>query len=661
MSSKNVKFSFFTETYLMSQIPTNGTTRTEWTTQDSEKLYHISRWGKGYFNINEQGQIQVLPNRDPKGPRINLKEVIEEADAQKVSLPAVFRFHDILRSQVIALNETFKKIIEEAKFQGRYYGVYPIKVNQMREVVEEIVDAGAPYDHGLEAGSKPELLAALAMNTNPESLTILNGYKDENFLRLALLGRLLGRKIIIVVEKFSELPQIVQLAKEMNVTPMIGIRAKLSTKGSGKWAGSSGDHAKFGLTIPEILNAVKYLKDQNLEHYIKLFHFHIGSQITDIRTIKDAITEGARIYAKLVKMDIPIEYFDAGGGLGVDYVGAKSETNSSINYNMEDYVGDVVYILKKVCELEGVNHPNIVTETGRAIVAHHSCVIVPVFGKIELTNENADLEVDSSHHLLVKNIRDLLTDLNPQNYLETYHDGLQIKDEAISAFKLGILNLEERAKIENIFWKICKLIQVISKQDEFAPDEMKTLDQKLSDQYLCNFSVFQSTIDYWSINQLLPIVPIERLNEKPSRQCTLADITCDSDGKIDNFIGLNQPRKTLPVHDLKENEKYYLSIFLTGAYQDIMGDMHNLFGRVNEVHVFCDDDDPLDFYVEEVIDGNTSAQVLSTLQYLPTSLAITVKREIDKRVAQGFIRPREGVKLIDFFEECLRGQTYLKH
>ena len=635
---------------------------TPWTFEDSDELYNISGWGNGYFGVNDQGHAVVYPDKRKDGPTIDLTEVIKEIKDQNISFPTVVRFQDILRSQVAGLNRTFRDVIEKAGYHGRYTGVYPIKVNKMREVVEEIVDAGSPFNYGLEAGSKPELLAALAMNNNLDSLTVLNGYKDDEYLRLALLGRKLGRKVIVVIEKLSELPDLLRLAKEMNIEPMIGFRAKLSTKGSGKWAGSSGERAKFGLTIPEILQAIQMLKEERQEHCLKLFHFHIGSQICDIRTIKEAITEGARVYSKLVKLGLSgLEFFDVGGGLGVDYDGSKSSSDSSTNYTMREYIEDVVYILKQICDLEEVEHPNIVSESGRTITAHHSCVIVNVFDHIETVNTSFSTTKAIGEHMFVSSMRDYWETLNEKNFQEVYNDALKVKEDAINAFKLGILSLEERAKIETLYGKISKRIHTLMKTAEFIPEELRELDNYLAEQYLCNFSIFQSAPDSWAIGQLLPVIPLHRLNEKPTVECTLADITCDSDGKINKFIGKEDTLTTLPLHTIdKGGEPYYVGVFLTGAYQDVMGDMHNLFGALNEVHIFCDDEDPTDFYIEEVIPGSTAKQALATVQYTPEAMGMTMKKNIDKQVQRGKITPKEGVRLMNLYEESLKGYTYLK-
>lgn len=634
----------------------------DWNVQHADEVYQISRWGEGYFQVSEKGDLCVSPtNTGKNGPVINMMEVVEEIKSKGIEFPAVIRFHDILRSQVTMLNKTFRETIEEAKFNGNYCGVYPIKVNQMREVVEEIVDAGGPFNYGLEAGSKPELIAALAMNLNQNSLTVVNGYKDKDLLRLALLGNQLGRKVIVVVEKYTELLDLIALSEEVGVEPMIGLRAKISTKSSGKWASSGGDYAKFGLTITEILQAVKYLKSINKTHCLKLFHFHIGSQIPDIRTIKDSISEGARIYAKLWKEGAKLEFFDVGGGVGLNYDGTRSNSPSSTNYTTKDYVADVVYILKQICDLEDVPHPNIVSESGRAITAHHSCVVTNVFGALkigEASNFNTDKVVNEN--ILVTNMRDLSIELTEKNYQEVYNDATKHKEESISAFKLGILTLDERAKLETLYWQICKKITIHASHDEYAPDEILHLKSQMAHQYLCNFSIFQSAPDTWAIGQILPVLPIHKLNEKPTELCTLVDITCDSDGKIDTFLSVDGPTNTVPMHKLVKDEDYYIGLFMTGAYQDIMGDNHNCFGRLNEVHVFCDDDDPTDFYIEEVIMGNKASTVLSTLQYNPETLAQTMKTMIDTQVKRGKIRPREGVGLTDFYENCLKSYTYLK-
>lgn len=632
----------------------------EWTKEEAEKTYNISTWGEGYFGISDTGDLVVTPAADSKP--IVIREVVEEMKSQGVNFPAVIRFHDILRSQVRKINTSFKETIKEAEFKGKYCGVYPVKVNQMREVVEEIVDAGEEYSYGLEAGSKPELLSVLAYNNNPDSLTVLNGYKDEDYLSLALLGRQLGRKVIIVIEKFSELPKLLKLSKEYNVKPLIGLRGKMSLKSKGRWAKSTGDRAKFGLSTSEMIRAIELMDQHGLKDCIKLFHFHIGSQISDIRTFKEAITEGARVYTQLYKLGCELEYFDAGGGLGIDYDGTRSSSDSSINYTLNEYVADIVYGLKQICDIENVPHPNIVTESGRAITAHHSLVITNVIDKISVTQPNFDTTKVDQEHMLIKNMREMHDwEMTEENFQEIYNEAIQIKEQTLSAFNLGVLTLKERAIVETLYWQIMERVVHFCRTLEFVPEALSELENKLAPQYLCNFSVFQSAADHWAIDQLLPVVPITRLNEKPNANCSIADITCDSDGIIGKFINRDGITPTMAIHDLKENEEYLVGLFLTGAYQDVMGDMHNLFGRLHEVHVYGDNDDPQGFYIEEIIKGNTASGVLSTMQYNPEYMAQKMKKNVSKIISEGKMPPRLGVKWVDFYEDCLTSYTYLRN
>ena len=631
----------------------------EWTKQEADELYHISKWGDGYFDINVDGLLTINPSKN-KNNAIPIKHVIDEMRAHNIQLPAVIRFHDILENRVQTLNTVFQNAIADANYKGCYYGVYPIKVNQMREVVEEIIDAGKEYDFGLEAGSKPELISALAYNNNQRSLTICNGHKDDDYIKLALLGNLIGMKFIIVVERFEDLHGILKLSEEMNVKPMIGLRAKMSVKGWGRWANSIGETAKFGLSTVEILNSIKLLEQHDLKSSVKLLHFHLGSQVSNIRIFKNAISESARIYALLVKMGLDIEYFDAGGGLGVDYDGSRSTNDSSTNYTVEEYASDIIWGLKQICDLENVPHPHIITESGRYITAHHSCVITNVIDTLHPSQATYDISQTGEEHHLVDNMRELVDILNDDNYQEIYNDSNQIKDEALSAFKLGILDLDERAKIETLYWKVVLKIRDILQNKDFIPEELKNLKQNLSPQYLCNFSVFQSAADTWAIKQVLPIVPLMRLNERPTVQCTIADITCDSDGKIDQFILQNGERSLLSLHKINPHQEYLIGLFLTGAYQDVMGDMHNLFGRLNEVHVYSDPSDSQNFYLEEIIKGNEAAAVLSTMQYNTLYMAAKIKKVLQRQVSKGRMAPRTGVKLADFYEDCLNSYTYLK-
>lgn len=500
-----------------------------------QRLYNIDRWGSGYFTINDQGHLCVLPEKNEQGPVIDLFQVVREIREQKIPLPTVVRFHDILRSQVRLLNNTFNTTISEYGYQGRFFGVYPIKVNQMREVVEEVIDAGTPYDYGLEAGSKAELLACLAHNENPRALTVLNGYKDEECIRLALLGRKLGRRIIIVVENFSEFALIIRVSRKMQTTPLIGIRTRLAVRGVGRWAGSSGERAKFGLSSGEILAGIDLLRQHNMIGCLRLLHFHVGSQVPDIRIIKEAVAEAGRIYASLRKSGINIEYFDVGGGLGIDYDGSRSATDSSRNYSLNEYVADVVGGLQHICDEEGVGHPHLVSESGRYITAHHSCVITNVVGSIHLFTSSDETTPAEGEHSLLTNMREAVDDLGPDNLQETFNDIQQYKEDAISAFRFGVINLQERAGIENLYWQAIEAIQSMLAGSDVIPEELQRIEEFRAGQYLCNFSVFQSAADTWAINQILPILPITRLDEEPHQSCSLVDITCDSDGKINPY------------------------------------------------------------------------------------------------------------------------------
>ncbi|OLD09386.1 MAG: arginine decarboxylase [Deltaproteobacteria bacterium 13_1_40CM_3_69_14] len=649
----------------------------DWSIERSLQLYNIPGWGAGYFSINPKGHMVVHPFGQP-GPVIDLMDVVDDIRERKLGFPCVVRFQDLLRSRVKQLNDVFRNAIAQHGYKGQYFGVYPTKVNQMREVVEEILDAGAPWHFGLEAGSKGELLIVLALNTDPEALTICNGYKDEEYLRLALIGRKLGRKILVVIEKLSELPHLLRLSEEMNVQPLIGLRSKLSTKGTGKWESSSGDFAKFGLTTPELIRAIEILRAAGKVEAAKLFHFHVGSQLTDIRTVKDVVNEGARFYAKLRKMGLSsLEYFDVGGGLGVDYVGARSTSYvSSLNYSMEEYAADVVYTVQQICSNEGVPEPNLVSESGRALTAHHACLLMNVFGHIEFgengtvheepsaspgPNAPADAvaPVPEDNSPIVREMREIVSGMTPKNSGEAYNDAVAKKEQALTMFKLGILGLEERAAVEGLFWRLCRRLVEINKKRKRVPGPTRGLDDRLADQYMANFSLFQSAPDSWAINQLFPIVPLHRHTEQPTRDSTIVDITCDSDGKIDIFIEGETVDETIALHPLRPGEPYYLGMFLTGAYQDIMGDMHNLFGRVHEVHVFVDDDDPEDFYIEEVIPGDTMERVLARVQYEPSDLAKRIKQALDGKVREGHVKPKESVQLTDFYEQAMRGYTYL--
>jgi len=635
---------------------------TDWTTDDAEELYRIQHWSDGYFGIGDDGKLLALPNVGAREVPIALQDVVDELHEQNVQFPVVMRFHNILKNRVKQLNEAFIGAIAEAEYDAPYRGVFPIKVNQMREVVDEIVEAGRPFHYGLEAGSKSELMAVLSYDTGDEALTICNGYKDEDFLRLALLGRKLDRNVVVVIEKFSEIEPLLRLSAEMGVQPIIGLRIKMRIKTEGRWSESSGERAKFGLTTSEILNAIALIQERGYGDCINLLHFHVGSQLSDIRFVREAVQEAARIYARLVKRGVPLTYLDIGGGLAVDYDGSKSSGHSSMNYTMDDYAYGVVSSVKQICDLEEVAHPTLVSESGRAITAHHSCVVIRVIG--EIANDANPINTDpvDGEHILVTNMRNLLVNLaEEQNFQDIYNETSLLMEDVLSAFKLGILGLEELARAETLYWKLLRLVARGLETADFVSEDLLHVESLLRSQYLCNFSLFQSAADIWAIQQVLPVAPLTRLNEAPSRNCTLADITCDSDGRISQFISEQGNQPMLPLHDLVPGKSYYIGLFLTGAYQDVMGDMHNLFGRLNEAHIFCDANDPTGFYIEETVAGSSSGQVLEIMQYNPKAMAGQVKRMIDSAVTKGQLRSREGVKLVDFYEACLNSYTYIKH
>jgi arginine decarboxylase len=630
-----------------------------WSIAESRDLYMIGRWGGGYFDVDGAGDITVAPLQE-RGRRIALPEVVEAARDMGLGTPLLVRFQDLLHHRVRALNEAFGRAIAENKFRGSYRGVFPIKVNQLREVVEEILDAGRPYHYGLEVGSKPEIYAALSVHTDNESLIVCNGYKDENFIRAALLGRKLGKKVILIAEKVSEVAMIVKIAAEMGVQPMIGMRVRLASKGAGRWATSGGEDAKFGLSTAEILHAIDLLREAGMSNAFKLLHFHIGSQVPDILIIKRAVREAARYYAKLRRMGHPVEYLDVGGGLAIDYDGSRSTFHSSMNYSVEEYARDIVYHIGDVCDEEKVPHPDVVSESGRAIVAHHSVLVIQAFGAIEKGVEMPIEPTDAADHKLLKDLRDTEDHLRDRTLAESWHDLLQVKEESQKMFDLGLLELDVKARVETLFWKLARRIVAIADTLDPAevPEDLESVRDQLSSQHLCNFSVFQSLLDHWALGALFPIVPIHRLAEKPTAQSQLVDITCDSDGKVSKYIDLDDVSDTLRLHPV-DSRPYHLGVFLTGAYQDIMGDIHNLFGRVNEVHVFLDDDEECGYYIEETIAGNTISEVLGMTQYDARDMVAKVKAQVDVAIKQDRLKPTEGMRLLGDYERGLRDQTYL--
>jgi len=631
-----------------------------WDIPAATSLYNVDRWGLGYFAINERGNVQVFPTQNPATP-IDIMELIAEARSEYgLGFPMVLRFQDLLRHRVETINKAFQAAIDQYQYRNCYRGVFPIKVNQLREVVEEIMDAGRPYHFGIEAGSKPELLAALAVHNDPESLIICNGYKDATFVQNALLGSKLGKKVILVVEKLEELFQILAVSKEVGVEPMIGVRVRLAAKGAGKWATSAGENAKFGLSTADLVAASQALKEAGLAHALKLVHFHVGSQVPDIGTIKRAVREAARFYAKIARMGHELGYLDVGGGLGVDYDGSRTAFDSSTNYSLHEYARDIVYNIMEVCDSEKVAHPAIISESGRAIVAHHSVLIIEAFGAIEKDKAQIAVEPAESDPKLLRDMLEIQKNLTRQNRMESLHDVQQIKEQAQSMFDLGLLELESKAKIETIYWQIAQQTVEFCEGMKYIPDEVKELQISLGDQFVCNFSVFQSLLDHWALGQLFPVMPVHRLDTYPERNGTLVDITCDSDGKVSKFIDLQDVKDTLPLHKLRAGEPYYLGFFLMGAYQDIMGDLHNLFGRVNEAHVFLDEDEESGWYIEETIEGSTIADVLSMTQWNEGDLARQVKAQVDDAIKRDRLKPNEAMKLLASYERALKGYTYLQ-
>src|SRR5689334_22903844 len=632
--------------------------KSDWDVESAIATYNVDRWGGDYFTVNGNGNVEVRPLQDAGGS-IDILGVVSEARARGLAFPLVIRFQDLLRHRVESVNKAFQAAISEFGYRGTYRGVFPIKVNQLREVVEEIVDAGQQFHFGLEAGSKPELVAALAMHKDPESLIVCNGYKDQAFIRIALLGRKLGKPTIIVVEKLEELEQTIRASKEVGVEPFIGIRVRLYSKGSGRWAPSGGENAKFGLDSTNLVAASEMLKAAGLAHCLKLVHFHVGSQVPDISTIKRAVREAARYYAKLSKLGHELGYLDVGGGLGVDYDGSRSDFDSSANYSLQEYANDVVWNIMDVCDSESVAHPAIVSESGRATVAHHSVLVVEAFGSIEKTPSKLKVEANEKDHKLVADILDVKQRLKRGNRLESLHDIRQIKEESQHTFDLGLLDLESKAKIDTVYWQVAHQIVNMHRGLRYVPDEVKQLETSLGDQYICNFSVFQSLLDHWALGQLFPIMPIHRLTTPPDRHGTLVDITCDSDGRVCKFIDLQDVRETLPLHRIHPGEIYYLGVFMVGAYQDIMGDLHNLFGRVTEAHVFLDPDEESGWYIEEVIEGSTIGQVLALTQWDKIELMRLVKLQVDAAIKSDRLKPNDAMKILADYERGLQGYTYL--
>ncbi|NMA72708.1 MAG: biosynthetic arginine decarboxylase [Bacteroidales bacterium] len=628
----------------------------KWQVDDSKELYNINGWGVSYFGINEKGNVYVTPRKD--GVAVDLKELVDELELRDVESPMLIRFPDILDSRIKKMANCFEKAIEEYEYKAQNFMIYPIKVNQMQPVVEEIISHGKKYKIGLEAGSKPELHAVIALNMDSDSLIICNGYKDEAYIELALLAHKMGKRIFLVVEKLNELHLIARMAKRLNVMPNIGIRIKLASTGSGKWEDSGGDASKFGLTSSELLEALEYLKKKKMEESLKLIHFHVGSQVTKIRRIKTALREASQFYVQLRKLGYNVEFVDIGGGLGVDYDGTRSSTSgSSVNYSIQEYVNDSISALVDASDKNDIPHPNIITESGRALTAHHSVLIFEVLETTSVPEWDDNMEVSENDHELVQELYNIWDTLNQSRLLESFHDAQQIREEGLELFSHGIVDLKTRAQIERLFWSIIQEVNLIASQMKHPPEEFRVLSKLLADKYFCNFSLFQSLPDLWAIDQIFPIMPIQRLNERPNRVATLQDITCDSDGKIANFISTRGVSHTLPVHSIKAKDTYYIGVFLVGAYQEILGDMHNLFGDTNAVHVSVDEKG---YSIDQLIDGETIAEVLEYVQCNPKKLVRTLESWVTKSVKQGKISMEEGKEFLANYRSGLYGYTYLE-
>jgi arginine decarboxylase len=628
----------------------------KWRVEDSAELYNINGWGVDYFSINEKGNVTVTPKK--KGITVDLKGLLDELILRDVSTPVLIRFPDILDDRIISISKCFKKASEEYDYKAQNFIIYPIKVNQMRPVVEEIVSHGKKFNIGLEAGSKPELHAVLAINTDPESLIICNGYKDEDYVELALLAQKMGKRIFLVVEKLNELRLITTISKRLKVKPNIGIRIKLASVGSGKWEDSGGDISKFGLTSSELLEAIDFIEKNKMRDCVRLIHFHIGSQVTKIRRIKTALREASQFYVQLRNLGFNVEFVDIGGGLGVDYDGTGSaNSESSMNYTLQEYVNDSVSTFVDASNKNNIPHPNVITESGRSLTAHHSVLIFEVLETTTLPSWDSEEVINEHDHELLKELFSLWDDFSQPRILETWHDAQQIREEALDRFSLGLIDLKTRAQIERLFWSVARKVNQVANSSKHVPDELRQVSRILSDKYFCNFSLFQSIPDAWAIDQIFPIMPIHRLNEEPTISATIQDMTCDSDGKIDNFIATRNSSHHLPVHPLKSHERYYMGVFLVGAYQEILGDLHNLFGDTNAVHVSVDENG---YKIDQVIDGETIAEVLDYVQYNSKKLVRTVETWVTSSVKAGIISLEEGKEFLSNYRSGLYGYTYLE-
>jgi arginine decarboxylase len=637
----------------------NGSVGSKWSITEATELYDVARWGQGYFSISEQGHLLVNPTKDP-ARAVDLKRLIDRLQLRGLSVPILLRFTDILRHRLGEIHSAFQSAIAQHQYQGRYSCVYPIKVNQQRQVVEEVLNFGKQYGFGLEAGSKPELVAVLALADNDTPI-ICNGFKDAEFIEMAMLAQKMGRQIIPVVEKYTELELILHYAEKVGVRPNIGMRVKLAARGSGRWQSSGGFRSKFGLTVTEILRGLAELKKRGMEDCFKLLHFHLGSQITHIRIIKNALNEAARVYCELAKQGAGLQYMDVGGGLGVDYDGSQTNFESSMNYTLQEYANDVVYHIQTVCDEAGVEHPTIISESGRAVSAYHSMLIFNVLGTIGFGEEQVPTTLKDEFEQPLVDLIETYHSVTQRNALEAYHDAQQALDMAMNLFSGGYLPLEQRAHAENLFWAISDKIHKLTKGMDDVPEDLQSLDDSLSDTYFCNFSLFQSIPDSWAIKQLFPVMPIHRLNEAPTNQAVIGDITCDSDGKLEQFIDRRDVKKTIALHRF-DGAPYYLGVFLVGAYQEILGDLHNLFGDTHAVHVSLthNGEEGEGARVEHIVKGDTVTEVLRYVEFDPELLMGKVRRDVEMAVHSGRMADQQAGRLLKFYEDALHGYTYLE-
>ncbi|MEW4528830.1 biosynthetic arginine decarboxylase [Maioricimonas sp. JC845] len=627
-----------------------------WTTADATELYEVARWGNGYFSIGENGHLQVHPDRDTSRS-IDLKDVIDRLQLRGLDLPILVRFNGILKDRLRELHEVFQRAISENEYQGKYACVYPIKVNQQREVVEKIVEYGHPYGFGLEAGSKPELLAVAAV-AEPGTPIICNGFKDDEFIEMAMIAQKIGHHVIPVVEKYTELGLVLKYAKKVGVRPQIGMRIKLASRGSGRWQSSAGYRSKFGLTVGEVLKGLEELEQLGMADCFKLLHFHIGSQVTNIRMLKAAINEAARVYVSLKQRGAGLEYLDVGGGLGVDYDGSQTNYESSMNYTLQEYANDVVHHVVTVCNEAEVPHPNIISESGRAVAAFHSILVFGTLGVSEQGNgHEIPAEIPEEYEQPLHDLHAACQQVTGRNMLEMYHDAQQSLDMAMNLFTAGYLSIEQRVLAEQLYFALCHKIRRLTRDLDYVSDELTSFDRMLSDSYFCNFSLFQSMPDSWAIKQLFPVMPIHRLDERPTRHGVLCDITCDSDGKIDTFIDRRDVKKTLLLHRF-DGSPYCLAAFLIGAYQEILGDLHNLFGDPNAVHVDLDDEGKV--RVEAIVKGDTVSEVLDYVEFNPTDMIARMQMAVENAVRAGRIDNQQAGRFLKFYEQSLRGYTYLE-